>query len=121
MLRLSFGTSSNHMKKIANFLGCSGGRKWVFSDYTKYMSEKGRALEQLYKSGTFEFDIEKKTQKENRPVVSANVEELHQAVIGRNSIGNHQIKMMVDGGQGFFKICLSIWLESYSSADNYIN
>lgn len=46
----------------------------------------------------------------------ANAEELLETVLEkRNLIGNFIIKVMADGGQGFFKICLTILPENYSA------
>ncbi|CAH1106663.1 unnamed protein product [Psylliodes chrysocephalus] len=57
--------------------------------------------------------------KEVRPVVFANAEELLEAVIQNRKLeGNFLIKVIADGGQGFFKISLTILPENYSF-DNY--
>ena len=51
-----------------------------------------------------------------RPVIWADAEQLLEAVFtGRQIIGNYTVKVMVDGGQGFLKISMSIIPENYSS------
>lgn len=47
--------------------------------------------------------------KKKRPVVWANAEELLEFVLQeRQVIGYYIVKIMADGGQGFFKVCMSI-------------
>lgn len=85
------------------------------------MTEKGKLLENIYKVGKYEFDTTDKKQgsKEKRPVVWADAEEVVEKFLEeRNLIGNYTVKVMADGWQGFFKICLSIIPEDYESFDN---
>lgn len=110
------GVSSNQMKKVTNFLRSNAGKQSVPAFYNTKHVENSRKLEHLYKEGVFDFDIGKnKMEKEKRPVVWADAEELLNAILEeRGETGNVLIKVMADGGQGFFKICLTIFPEKYS-------
>lgn len=56
--------------------------------------------------------------KKIRPVVWANAGEVLEAVLdNRNQISNCDIKIMADGGQGFFKVCMSVTTENYPETD----
>ena len=111
------GSSINKMKIITNFIRCKVGRKSIPPNYLDHMSEKSKILKDVYKHGTYEFDCsdENTSIKQKRPVVYADAEELLDAVIEeRNLVGDVIIKVMADGGQGFFKISLTILPENYS-------
>ncbi|CAH0557396.1 unnamed protein product [Brassicogethes aeneus] len=57
--------------------------------------------------------------KKIRAVIWADAEELLDSVCEqRKLIGNYEIKIMADGGQGFFKICMTILPENYISESN---
>lgn len=102
------GVSRNHMVNMANFIRSSAGRKSIPASYTEHMSIKSKMLEDVYKEGIYEFDTDK-GKKEKRPVVWADSEEHLRAVLQhRDQTGNEEIKLMADGGQGFF-------LEGHSS------
>ncbi|CAH1106006.1 unnamed protein product [Psylliodes chrysocephalus] len=61
-------------------------------------------------------DLEKNPVKQKRPVIWGNAEEILDTVISkRNLIGNYLFKIMADGGQGFFKVCMTIIPEDYLS------
>lgn len=108
------GSSSNHMRKLANFIRSTVGRKSIPKNYQSHMSEKSKSLEDCYKTGEYEFDIKKGEPKQSRPVVWADSETLLEAVIReRNYIGNYLIKVMADGGQGSFKVSMTILPEDY--------
>lgn len=93
------------MKKLTNFIRCSAGRKSIPKNYMQHVSEKTNTLEKFYKSNVLKFDVEKSNLKEDRTVIWADAEELLEAVIDeRNLIGNYVVKVMADGGQGFFKV-----------------
>lgn len=120
-LRVTLGCSSNQMRTITNFLRTSTGRFSVPKNYLKHTSEQSKVLADVYKLDSFEFECEGKANisKELRPVVFANAGELLEAVIENRKLeGNFLIKVMADGGQGFFKISLTILPEN-CSLDNY--
>ena len=84
-------------------------------------------LADYYKSGTYKFEVEKIAVKEDRAVIWANAQELLEAVLEeRNVIGNYSVKLMADGGQGFFKVSMLIFFEndhsgSFNSCKNFEN
>lgn len=99
--QVNTASTYNEMKKLTNFLRCNVGRKSVPPFYEKHLSENSNALENIYKEGIDEFDT--KNGKEKMPVVWADAEELLEAVIEkRNLVGYVDVKLMADGGQGFF-------------------
>ena len=113
--QVNTGSSYNEMKKLTNFLRSNAGKNSVPKYYEKHASTNSKLLENLYKQGTFDFDVENKEKKEKRPVVWADVEELLESVLEkRNLVGMYEIIVTADGGQGFFKICLTITPEDYS-------
>ncbi|CAH0555106.1 unnamed protein product [Brassicogethes aeneus] len=74
-------------------------------------SEKSKMLSSFYTNLT-----SIKNEKPNRAVVWADAEELVKAVIKKiNHIGKPENKIMADGGQGLYIICLTILPENYSS------
>lgn len=114
-IRINLGASTNNMRKITNFLRCNVGKKSIPANYLKHMSDQSNILKDVYKTGCHEFECENALSKQNRSVVYADAEELLDAVIKeRNIEGNILIKAMADGGQGFFKISLTILPENYS-------
>ena len=115
--RVQLAASQREMKKITNFIRCNVGRMSIPKNYREHMSKKSKELKDVYKSGVHEFDCESGTdaEKQSRPVVYANAEELLDKVIeSRGLVGNFCIKAMADGGQNFFKISLCIMPASYS-------
>lgn len=103
------GASSNEMKKLTNFLRSNAGRKSVPVDYQKHVSEKSNILEIFYKDAIYEFDVTGSEKRQKRPVVWADAEELLQFIVEERRIQNNfVVKAMIDGGQNFFKISLSI-------------
>lgn len=116
-LRVKLGHSGSQMKKVTNYLRCHVGRKCIPVNYFKHMTEVSNSLKNVYKAGSFEFECSAK--KEVRPVVYADAEELlDEVIIKRNLQGNVTVKAMADGGQGFFKISLTILPENYSPIEN---
>lgn len=134
------GHSGKQMKNIITFIRSTAGRKSIPPDYFKQVSQRAKTLENVYRSDTLEFDVEnnaanqkkaiggqknskqkrtvakKITLKQRRPVVWANAEEILNTVIDkRGLIGNYLVKVMADGGQGFFKIGMTIIPEDYIS------
>ena len=113
-------SSLNQMKKFLNFLRTSSGKNSVPKNMYQKMSDRGKILKNLYKNDNYDFEVEKSECKEKRPVVWADAEELVEAVISERKItGRHVIKVMADGGQGFFKICFTILPESYLAENEY--
>lgn len=107
------------MRKLTNFIRSNIGRKSVPKGYVNHMSEKSKILEDLYKISEFEFDIKKDKPKEKRIVVWGDCESLIESVIQkRKLIGNYLIKVMADGGQGSFKVCMTIMPENYDPEHN---
>lgn len=114
----NMGPSSRNMKKFVNFLRCGGGKNCVPSYYTNHMSERAKSLQNIYKSGVFEFDVEKNQPKVKRHVVWADAEELLQTVVeNRNFVGNYHVKVMADFGKEFLKVSMSVWPEDDSEED----
>ena len=106
----------NGMKNLSNFIQSTAGRKTVPSHAIKTLLDRLKALQDLYIGGFYEFDIEQSSMKHKRPVIWADAKQLLEAVLpGRQIIGNYTVKVMAHGGQGFFKISMSIIPENYSS------
>ncbi|CAH0552740.1 unnamed protein product [Brassicogethes aeneus] len=120
--QVASGTSTNQIKLLTNCIRCCAGRKSVAVRYKKNLST---ALEPLYKINEFEFEIEGKyadNKKAKRPVVWCDAEDiLNEVIERRNETGNVALKVMADGGQGFFKICLTIMPENYNPDENTIH
>ena len=101
------------MKQVTHLLR-SSAKKSVPAHFSKHTSERSLLLDNLYHDCALKFDIEGSKEKEERPVIWANAEELLNAVIEkRNIIRNYCVKIVNDGGRGFFKICMTILTESY--------
>ena len=64
----------------------------------------------------FNFEVESKSNVkkiEKRPVIWTKAEDILESVIAqREIIGNFFIKIMADGGQGFFKISMTVISEN---------
>lgn len=77
---------------------------------------KSTQLSDLYKYDVRDFDIEGlKNVKQTIPVVYADAEELVSRIIEyRNLIDDYHIKVLADGGQGSFKICISLIPDNYN-------
>ena len=113
------GASLKEMETLTNFIRSCAGKKSVPSNYRLHASAKVKALSSFYKKSIYKFEINGKSSQENRPVVWADAEELVKAAVDhREIVGNAQIKVMADGGQGFMKICLTILSENRSSKLN---
>ncbi|CAH1104522.1 unnamed protein product [Psylliodes chrysocephalus] len=107
--QLHMGSSLNQMAKFTNFLRTHVGRKSVPSNYREHLGNKSRILEDVYQTEKLYFDCESGDKKSERPVVYGNAEQLLDIVLEeRQQVGNVNIKVMADGGQSFFKICMSI-------------
>ena len=131
--RINVGVPGNQMRKITNFIRCKVGRKSIPLRYAKHVSDKSKILSDVYKHEVHYFDCESSSNKEKekllRPVVYADAEELLDAIIEHRKIeGNVLVKVLADGGQGSFKISLTILPENYSpnsdntcSSDTYDN
>lgn len=106
--------SANDMKKITSMLRSAAGRKSVPSYYNDHVSARSRDLDDVYQTSLAYFDTDSGG-KQERPVVWANAEQLVEAVVTkRNLIGNYKIKIMADGGQGFFKLSMTLLPEDYA-------
>lgn len=69
------GSSTNDMKKLANFIRSSAGRNSVPKNYNQHLYEKSNILEHIYKEGFYEFETSQDGIKQ-RPVVYATASEL---------------------------------------------
>ncbi|CAH0560139.1 unnamed protein product [Brassicogethes aeneus] len=110
------GASGKQMKNLSHFIRDNMGRKAVPAYYSVEVSKRAKLLAELYHHDVLDFDVEKCLVKQRRPVVWGNAEEILQNIIDRrNLIGNYGVKVMADGGQGFFKISMSVIPKSYIS------
>lgn len=107
--------STRHMRKMTSFIRKTAGRKSVPVKYEDHIKERSHLLDTFYEESLLEFEI-KDGKREKRPVVWANASKLLKEVIEkRNLIGSYVVKVMADGGQGFFKVSMSIIPDSISS------
>lgn len=112
-------SSVRTMRKLANFIRSTVGRNAVPKGYANHFTQKQRELENVYKSDILLFDTSTSKEKELRPVVWADATELVEAVIdARGIIGYYTAKLMADGGQNFFKLCLTILPDDYFEEEN---
>lgn len=97
------------IKKVTNFIRAGAGRGSVPVGYNNHAAAFSKSMENLYKVGIHQFDVEKENEKQDRPVVFGDAEDLLQKVIDARGLQNDfYVKVMADGGQGFFKICMSV-------------
>ena len=97
------------MNNLTTFIRHSAGRKSAPVHYSQHISERTKLLKDICNIDTLAFDTTNSNQKEMRPVVWADTEKLIETVLDkRYFVGDYLVKVMTDGGQGFFKICLSI-------------
>ncbi|CAH0554824.1 unnamed protein product [Brassicogethes aeneus] len=102
--------SNNKMELVTNFVRTCAGKKSVSSNFREKLREESKTLEPFYKCAELEFDVSDCKEKQKRKVIYADAESILEAVIThRQLIGSPKIKVMADGGQGFFKICLSVF------------
>lgn len=102
------------MGKVTNFIRCTAGKKSVPSYYRHHASRTAKALEDVYQCESNDFDVEKLSSKEKRPIVYAEAENLLENVLAaRDHHGEIVIKLMADGGQGFFKISMTVLPKDY--------
>ena len=104
------------MHKVTNFIRSNAGKQSIPKFYRKHMSEKCRTLESIYNISNLNFDCSFKKEKKKLPryVVWADSVELINTILQeRSENGNVLLKVMADGGQGFFKICVTIIPENY--------
>ena len=109
------------MNKFTNFIRVNAGKQAIPKFYKKHLSEKGRALEDIYKLSELSFYIssKKRNNKALRYVVWADAEQLLNKMLEeRCEDGNVLIKVMAYGGQGFLKICLTVIAENYADELN---
>ena len=107
------------MRKFAYHVRCNFGRKCIPVDYTKHMSTRINKLESVYQEGNFEFDdIEKSNIKMSRPVIWAEADKLLDKVLEqRELVGDFNIKIMANSGQGFMKLTMSVLPKDDSDAE----
>ncbi|KAL7297469.1 hypothetical protein TKK_0009839 [Trichogramma kaykai] len=111
------------MNKMTNFIQTVAGRDCISTNYKGHMHRKSTLLEDVYKKGVYIFETERGT-KESRPVVYANASKLLELIFENrdiNTIEYSKIKLMADGGQGFFKISIAVLTEEFSKSDEHEN
>lgn len=107
--RANFGASANEMKQITNLIRSTTGKKSIPAHYREHVSEQSKLMEHLYHVETCEFVCDDAGKLKTRPVVYGNAEEILDFVVDkRGVIGYYATQVMADGGQIFFKICLTI-------------
>lgn len=113
------GSSYNQMKKFVTFVRQYAGKKSVPSFAVQQISIKDKALSDFYFDSEFEFDTPgSKGPREKRPCIWADAQELVEAVVDeRKLVGSYTVKVMADGGQGFFKVCFSLLPDTDSDLD----
>lgn len=110
------GSSGQQMKQLATFIRGTAGRKSIPANFSKQIAERANILKDFYKYDMFDFDVEKSDIPQKRPVVWCNSEEiLEEVIVKRSLVGDYVIKIMADGGQGFFKVCMTILPGNYVS------
>lgn len=101
--------SLTQLEKVTNFIRATAGKRSIPPYYRDHASKKAKTLEDVYQCGHYNLDVEKEPEKENRPVVYADAEALLNSVMeARKQYGEVVIKLMADGGKGFFKISMTI-------------
>lgn len=106
--------SNTSMKKVTRFLRVHAGKNSVPKNYREHFSFKSKIFEKVYNCSSCDFEVENSKLKESRPVIWADAENLLNVILTeRNIIGNYKVKVMADGGQGFFKVSLSVLPEDY--------
>lgn len=110
--RVNSGSSANEMRRFTNFIRCTAGKQSIPPYYREHISEQLKLMEHLYHAETHEFVCDDSGTLKTRPVVYGNAEKIVDFVKNERKItGDIKIKVMADGGQGFLKICLSIYSE----------
>ena len=103
------------MAKVTNLIRVGGGKKAVPAYYREHASEKSKSLQHIYHNKVEYFDVEGSKTQEERHIVQADCEEILDTIKEvRQLEGIPTVKIMADGGQGFLKICASIYPENYS-------
>lgn len=101
------GSSSKTMKKVTNFIRSNVGRNSIPKTYDQHLVEESNKLQRFYNTKILEFEIGKT--KAKRPVIFADAEDLLKFIVDeRKIIGDYEVKIVADGGQGFFKVAMSI-------------
>ena len=114
-LQTNEGFSDRKMEKITNFIRTSAGKKSIPSNYRQHRQEKSKILLDCYKKDHFEFETSEG--KSFRPVIYADAMQLVERIIEERQTegSNMNFKVVSDGGQNFFKICLSIFPEDFQN------
>lgn len=107
--------TTNMMRKFDNLIRSHVGRDSIPSHHETHMSEQSNILAEYYKSEEVKFEVDSEGNLEKRTVVYADAEELLLAVAKYRNFGVESlVKVMADGGQKFFKICVSVYPKNYS-------
>jgi hypothetical protein len=104
------------MSKLTNFLRSCGGRNVIPAnyEYKQHSGKRAKTFEHVYKISLLNLDVDVGNKNTKRPVIWADASKLLEFVLQqRNETNNVFIKIMADGGQGFFKICMSVFPENY--------
>lgn len=106
--------SLTQLNNVTNFIRATAGKKSIHPYYRHHASKIAKTLKDVYQCGHHDFDVEKQPEKQNRLVVYADAETILNSVMeARNQYGDVVVKLMADGGQGFFKISMTILPTEY--------
>lgn len=119
-LQTNEGFSGRQMEKITNFIRSSAGKKSIPSHYRQHRREKSKVLSECYNIGNFEMETTT-AGKLPRPVVYADASQIFDKIVDERKavVGEMCIKVVCDGGQNFFKVCLSIFPKSSSILEDH--
>ena len=107
-LSLDLGLSNTKVKKVNQFIRTQFGRESVQPYHRSHLTERGNHLFELYKFENISF-----TDSSNNPIdrclVFADAEDIIDRICDfRGYDYPGLVKVMIDGGKGFLKICLSV-------------
>nr|XP_047135292.1 uncharacterized protein LOC124812537 [Hydra vulgaris] len=120
-LQSKLHTSDNKMLEIARFIRVNGGRKSVEPYYSEKLTEENKNLLFLFDAELMLIQSKQNTGDNKKVciertipgVICDNVDEFVATVLRRRSLEpeNVDVKIGVDGGQGYLKVTLSITLK----------
>lgn len=120
--RVNNRTSAKEIQKFTNFVRANFGKNSVPAHYREHVSQKSKLLENLYRGDIKNFDCDDSGKMKLRPVVFADSEELLDTLLDlRKIIGKFFVKVQMDGGQGFLKLCLTLWPDDDISRHDFEN
>ena len=109
----------NTLKEVARMIRVEAGRNSVEANFGEKLTERNNTLISFFESRDFDFKVKKKIPGNNVKeyidtkipgIICADTEELIAlALLYRNaSLGDTEIKLGIDGGQGFLKVTASM-------------